>query len=143
MTSVDDRVAALKPVLDREGVVAASVFGSRATGREHSRSDLDVAIWLDPELPPGERLRLRLAVERAVALADPEGDVDLVVLNDAPLGIRHRAQREGRCFLDRSPRKRVRLETAASIAYLDTAPLRREIARASRARLSDGRFGRP
>ena len=46
-------MAALKPVLDREGVVAASVFGSRATGREHGRSDLDVAIWLDPELPPG------------------------------------------------------------------------------------------
>jgi predicted nucleotidyltransferase len=134
---------AMRAVLDRPGVVAASVFGSRATGRAHPRSDVDVAVWLDPGLEPARRLSTRLALERALAAVCPGGPVDLVVLNDAPLALRHRARAEGRPFLDRDPRTRVRLETDSLIAYLDNAALRRELARGQDARLAEGRFGRP
>jgi predicted nucleotidyltransferase len=123
--------------------VSASLFGSRATGRAHPGSDVDIAVWLEPRLDAAHRLRLRLALERALARAHPDPPVDVVVLNDAPLVVRHRAARDGRRVLERDPRTRVQLETAALIAYLDTAALRNELARGQDARLAEGRFGRP
>ncbi len=134
--------ARLTRVLDREGVVAAVIFGSRATGDHREGSDLDVGVWLDPLLGTDERLRLRLALDRALAEAGTSAPVDLVVLNGASHALRHRALSTGRRILDRDPRRRVRLETDALISFLDTAPLRATRAVGTRARIAEGRFGR-
>jgi len=50
--------------------------------------------------------------------------------------------RDGRRLIERDPRARVRFEARAMLDYLDTKPLRDELARGLRHRLEEGRFGR-
>jgi predicted nucleotidyltransferase len=132
----------LAGVLDRENVVAAFVVGSQATGRVGPLSDVDLAVWADPELEPGARFELGLALGAAATRVLGTDEVDLVVLNDAPPLLQHRAMRERLPLVVRDEAARVRLETRALLDYLDTAPLRELAAAALRRRLEEGSFGR-
>jgi uncharacterized protein len=152
MTKVDEhapvpRVGAterreLTRALDRDGVVAASLFGSQASGQVGPLSDVDVAIWMEPGLGPEQRLALRSRLSQAATAALGTSEVDLVVLNDAPPLFKHRAISGAVRLVDRDPRNRVRLETAALLEYFDTAPLRETLSAARRRRIEEGRFGR-
>ncbi|MBI3945511.1 MAG: nucleotidyltransferase domain-containing protein [Armatimonadetes bacterium] len=66
-------------------VQAAFLFGSRARGDVRPSSDVDIAIWLDPQTSAGRRSDLRweflALIPEAIGYA---GDVDVVILNDAP-----------------------------------------------------------
>jgi predicted nucleotidyltransferase len=128
----------LAAALDHEGVVAALLHGSQTTGKATALSDVDVAVWLDPSLSDDARFDLRLALAREI----DRPDVDLVVLNDASPLLAHRVRQAGIQLLDRDPGTRIRLETQALIEYLDTKPLREELARGTRDRLAEDRFGR-
>jgi predicted nucleotidyltransferase len=132
----------LAEALDLDGVVAASLFGSQATGTAGPLSDVDVAVWLDPALDASARLDLRLKLSTAAARAVGSEDVDVVVLNDASPLLQHRAQRSGVPLVERDRGARVRLESRALLDYLDTKPLREELARGVRDRIAEGRFGR-
>lgn len=132
----------LAQALDREHVVAAMLFGSQASGKAGPLSDVDVAVWLDPTLPVERRHAVRSALTSAAVEALGTDELDLVVLNGAPPLLRHRALKGGAPVLDRDPRARIRLETAALLEYFDTAPLRETLAAGRRRRLAEGRFGR-
>lgn len=152
MTKVDERAvvppvdqtarARLASALDQHAVVAASLIGSQATGRAGRLSDIDVAVWLDPQLSARERGGLRLELGDAAAHALATDEVDLIILNDAPPLVAHRAMRDGVRLLERDRANRVRLETAALLEYLDTAPLRATLIAGQRRRLAEGGFGR-
>jgi predicted nucleotidyltransferase len=140
VASVIDKSARMRlaAALDREGVVAALLHGSQATGKATALSDVDVAVWLDPSLSDDARLDLRLALTREI----DSRQVDLVILNDASPLLAHRVRQSGIQLVDRDPVARIRLETQALIEYLDTKPLREELARGTRDRLTEDRFGR-
>lgn len=152
MTKVDDRApppkidaattGRLSRALDRRGVNAAYLIGSYATGAAGPLSDIDVAVWIEDELPPGARLDLRLALADAAAKALGSDEVDVVVLDDAPPLLRHRAIRDGVLLFSNDERARVRKETTAILEYLDTGPLRAILDAGQRRRLREGRFGR-
>ena len=152
MTKVDERASVprigslergrLARALDRDHVVAGMLFGSQAIGAASPLSDVDVAVWLDPDLPSEKLSALRSELALAAVEALGTDEVDLVVLNGAPPLLRHRALRGGIRLFDRDPRTRVRLETAALLDYFDTAPLRKTLADGRRRRLREGRFGR-
>lgn len=145
MTRVDDRGPAIRldpDAIDGEGVVAAFLFGSQATGREGALSDVDVAVWLDPALDASERLALRLRLAAAAGRAIGSDEVHVAVLNDASPLLRHRARRSAVPLVERDAKTRVRLESRALVEYLDTKPLREELARGLRHRLAEDRFGR-
>jgi uncharacterized protein len=153
MTRIDDRgppvdldpdaFRRLASALDVDGVVSAFVFGSVAAGRATALSDVDVAAWLDPALPPQDRFDLRLRLMAGAATALGTDEVDVVILNDVAPLLQHRAMRTRKPLVERRPKTRVRLEADAQLRYLDTRPLREEIARGVQARLAEGRFGRP
>lgn len=133
----------LAAAMERDGVVAAMLFGSQATGQPGPLSDVDIAVWADPGLSRKGRFDLRLElIGRATAALRTE-EVDLVVLNDASPLLRHRALRDSVRLVDRDPRCRIRLETRAILDYLDTKPLRELLGAAALNRLAEGRFGRP
>lgn len=152
MTKVDERAVVpsvdasanrrLAAALDRDGVVAASLLGSQASGKAGPLSDIDVGVWLQPGLPADDRPELRLQLAGAAVRALGTGEIDVVVLNGAPPLLRHRAMRDGERILERDRAARVRLETRALLEYLDTAPLRATLAEGRRRRLAEGRFGR-
>jgi predicted nucleotidyltransferase len=143
MTAVRDIRNPLAAALDRNGVVAALLFGSRARGTNRPGSDVDVGVWADPSLDPGEQLALQLALGSAAEEALPGHEIDVVLLNGAPPALRHRALREGVVLVDRQPATRIGLAASAIVEFLDTQPLRDEIAAGLRHRLAEGRFGRP
>jgi predicted nucleotidyltransferase len=138
----DASLRRLAQVLDREGVVAASLIGSQARGTAGPLSDVDVGVWYDPALDSSQRPRLQLELARDCARALGTDEVDVVMLNNAPPLMRHRALRDGRRLVDRDHSTRVSLEARAIVEYLDTEPLRAELARGLRHRIEEGRFGR-
>lgn len=141
---VDDAARTrLAATLERDGVVAAMLFGSQARGSAGPLSDVDVAVWADPGLGRAERFDLRLELIGGATAALRTEEVDLVVLNDAPPLLRHRALRDSVTLVDRDPRCRIRLETRTILDYLDTKRLRELLGAAALNRLAEGRFGRP
>jgi predicted nucleotidyltransferase len=100
----------------------AYLFGSRARGTEREGSDADVAVWLD-----GERGSFGAA---ALELIDVLGaavgvDVDVVVLNQAPLLLRWQVLRHGRLLLERNRTRRVGFEALTMQQALDFESIRR------------------
>jgi predicted nucleotidyltransferase len=118
-------------------IVAAALFGSRATGHARADSDLDLAIL--PATSDSEARR-RLQVQVAVELADlaPDGRVDVVLLDEAPETVRHNILAHGRLVLcrDRAAWKELRVRTMRE--HGDREPLRRLLRRAQKRRLQEG-----
>jgi predicted nucleotidyltransferase len=99
-------------------------------------------VWHDPGLDSRGRFELRLSLASDAGRALATDEIDVVLLNDAPPLMHHRAIREGKRLAERDRDERVRLETRAILDYLDTAPLRAELGRGVRRRMEEGRFGR-
>ncbi len=106
---------------DPHRVDVAYLFGSRARGTSGVRSDVDVGV-LYPEAPPPTFEGLPLALE-----ADLENrfglPVEVVVLNRAPVDLRHRVLRDGILVLDRNPSLRIRFEVQTRNEYFDLEPI--------------------
>lgn len=82
-----------------EGVLAAYVFGSTATGRAHAQSDLDVGVLFDRQLHSTSRARFdaQLELRRQLSPAVIGRELDVVVLNDASPLIGRRIIQDGVC----------------------------------------------
>lgn len=97
----------IRAVLERSsrGLVAAFLFGSRAEGREHRESDIDVAILLDRAVFLSAKARFERGLVLGSRLQGALGTdaVDLVVLNDAPPGLGRHIVTTGLRLLDRDP----------------------------------------
>ena len=119
-------------------VLFATLFGSRASGAPRADSDWDLAVFLDPSLDGLSRSAKRAQL---IAALEPEYRVDLVVLNDAPPLVAHRALLGERLFVrDRSAYVRFFVHTLA-LAF-DESHWNEIHANARRHRLAEGTFGR-
>lgn len=67
-------------------VQAAILFGSHATGRTHTQSDVDVAVLLDRRLYPERNDRSGARVQLTTDLIGQlhQNEIDVVILNDVP-----------------------------------------------------------
>lgn len=139
----DDRERLSELFASQKEVVAAYLFGSQATGKAGPLSDVDLAVWLDPDLARGKRSDCGLRMMSAAASCLGADEVQVVVLNDVPPLLAHRVLRDGNRLVDNDPRRRIGLETRAVLEYLDMEPLRREFARGLAHSLKENRFGRP
>jgi predicted nucleotidyltransferase len=120
-------------------VLFALLFGSRARGRARPDSDWDVAVYLDDALDARQRFRLRL---RLIGDLEDLGRADVVVLNDAPPLLGHRAL-QGKLLFARDRVRHVRYFVRTLGESLDMAWWRDLDRRERRRRLEEGRFGRP
>ncbi|HYN41247.1 MAG TPA: nucleotidyltransferase domain-containing protein [Thermoanaerobaculia bacterium] len=66
------------------GLVSAYLFGSRACGRSHRESDLDLGVLVSRNVDAAERFAERIRLAGLLPGLVGIRDVDLVVLNDAP-----------------------------------------------------------
>jgi predicted nucleotidyltransferase len=140
---LDQLTSVLTDFLIRQPEVSlAYLFGSQAQGRAHSLSDVDVAVLLAEQFTPAEQSRARLhLLGELMALLQRE-DVDLVVLNQASLLLRHRVLRDGRLLFANDDRARVRFAAETYRRYLDCRYMYDMLDEAMFARLREGRFGR-
>ena len=121
------------PVTERLGLTLgqlpevrlAFLFGSRVRRRHREDSDFDVGILLDDDAACADRGRVirrlagRLGREVSSAL------IDLVILNDAPVLLRHRVVRDGVLLFESAPEERVRF-AIKTIREYQAGQIRRE-----------------
>jgi predicted nucleotidyltransferase len=106
-------------------VKAALLFGSRASGRARHNSDVDVAVLLDPSLPPEEpRLRFRRLFE-ALGTELASDRVDLVILNEAPPALAFQVLKHGVVALERDRKDLLRFRVRTYALHADYEPVER------------------
>jgi predicted nucleotidyltransferase len=99
-------------------VVFAYLFGSRASGQDRTGSDWDVAVYVEPALDPAARFELRLTLGARLEAGLRE-EVDLVVLNDAPLQLAGRIIQSRTVIYSRDEPARVRYESLTMRMFMD------------------------
>jgi predicted nucleotidyltransferase len=100
-------------------VLFAYLFGSVATGRNRVGSDVDVAVYLEPSVDPERFLDLRLSLAGRLAAAAGLGNIDLLILNEAPLRLRGRAIQQRAVLYSRDEPARVRFESRCLREFFD------------------------
>jgi predicted nucleotidyltransferase len=114
---VGDQLATIARALDRfPDVVFAYLFGSLGSGCPGPLSDVDIAIYLEAGADFGSR---RLDVVGALTRHLGTDEVDVVVLNSAPIALAGRVLVQRRVILDRLPFVRHRYESLTTREFLD------------------------
>lgn len=107
-------------ILQRASPVAVYLFGSQAQGRTRTDSDIDLAIVL----PPGGFLTAVERMDLVVQLEDiTERQVDLLVLNHAPLPLQFEVISTGIVLYQSSNDARTDFEDLIVRDYLDLGPM--------------------
>lgn len=106
--TLDAACAALR----QAGARFAFLHGSQAAGTSTPRSDIDLAAWFGRRLDPW------------VAAAGLDADIDLLVLDGAPLELAGRVALHGRLLFELDPAERVAWQAATRKIYLDELPRR-------------------
>lgn len=105
-----------------DDVVLAYLYGSFLTGDDFH--DIDIGIIVSREMEPYESLRFAVgtaaAVERNIT---PRYEVDLRVLNEAPVSFRYEVVRTGVAVFVRDDDMRISFEAGVISQYLDQKPL--------------------
>ncbi len=98
-------------------VVFAYLFGSEARGEARPGSDVDVAVFLNPA--PGDRMSLALDLAGRLEMASGVPNIEVVVLNDAPIALGGRAIRERRVIFSADEAARVEYESRTLREFFD------------------------
>jgi hypothetical protein len=112
------RVAAKRAFKD-SSVVFAYLFGSTATGRARPGSDLDIAVHVDSTIASERYLDLSLELAGRLSTELGVGNVDVLVLNEAPLPVLGRAIQQRVVIYSRDEPSRVRFESRAFREFFD------------------------
>lgn len=96
-------------VLRRAGARFAYLYGSRASGNYRPGSDIDIAAYFGDQPPQSFEILL-------------PPDVDLLVLDHAPLELAGRVAVEGKLLFEDDPVARVRWQATTRKIYFDELP---------------------
>jgi len=116
-------------IFDRNGVVLAYLFGSQASGATTPLSDVDIAVLFGPDVPSREYFDRQVAMIADFIALLRRNDVDVAVLNRATPLLAHEVA-GGDVVYCMDEIVRVEFEKQALRRYVDTAPLRRQLAEA-------------
>jgi hypothetical protein len=114
--------------LKREEVLLAYLFGSSLRGKMDEKTDIDIAILIDPELfnrldstpPYGYEAEMISELIRLLK----HNLVDLVLLNKATPLLAYEVIHHGRLLLSRSEELRIKFEISSLKRHADTKHLR-------------------
>ena len=129
-------------LLSRPEVLEAYLFGSVARGEVQPHSDVDVAVFLDPEAVDASGIGFDAAIGAELMVALRTDRVDVVILNGAPPLLYHRVLRDGVRLFARDLRAATVREGRALSRYCDYVPQLAKIRAAREARVARGELGR-
>ena len=117
--TLEERLRDAARGLADESVAFAYLFGSRATGSARPASDTDIAVLPVPGLSREQRRTLR---ERIANLFEvpAHSEVDVVLLDEAPLPLRGRVLRQRRVLYSADEPLRVRWESLTGRMFADS-----------------------
>lgn len=113
---------------NRTGIAAVYLFGSMARGTAHSDSDVDIGVLF--EVAPPKTLAgqpFGMAADLGSLLGR---EVEIIVLNDAPVDLVHRVLRDGIIVSEPNKSKRIAFEVRSRNLYWDLKPMLDEYRRA-------------
>jgi predicted nucleotidyltransferase len=140
---LDDVLGKLRHVLEaRSEVLESYLFGSLATGTAAAHSDVDVAVYVEPDALSSTTFGYDAELGSELQRALGRSDVDLTVLNTAGPVLYHQVLRDGVRISSRDLRATTTREGRALSRYCDFLPTLRELDRLHRARIASGRAGR-
>ena len=106
----------------RKEILEAYLFGSHARGKARPDSDIDVAVYIDETLADDGHWGYRAELTTDLMAALGTNDVDVVVLNKAPILLYHRVLRDGVRLLSRDLRATTTRAGRALSYYFDFLP---------------------
>ncbi len=104
-------------------VVLAYLFGSHARQEANRLSDVDIAILLAGQPSDDACFAARMDIMGLVMRILRVNDVDVAILNQAPLALRYRVVRDGRILFCRDENARVEFTARTVMRYLDFKPV--------------------
>lgn len=131
----------LRECLDEFPIRVATVFGSHATGKASSLSDLDVAVQFEERVSQDERMRLMDEVAVAVTKCTGFDAVDLVDLGRVGPVLAYEALRHGLLAVG-SDEDANHLEALSLERKLDFEPVLVKWREALARRIEEGSYGR-
>ena len=121
-------------------VAAVYLFGSFARGNPRRGSDVDIAVFTRESSRRHPRPRAEYVAAASKVLGTDK--VDVVLLNQAPIVLRHEIFRDGKPLYVRDQVSLSRFRVSSSREYLDTIPLRRTFEKAYFRKIREKGFGR-
>ena len=119
MTKRERTPPGLAQAFKRHHVTFAYLFGSKAKGLSHARSDRDIAVHFDSHIKSKRRGEERLKLWNTLSDCWPGETIDLVDLTEAPLLLRYNAVRDGQLLYCADDRKRIWFEVPTMKEYFD------------------------
>lgn len=110
-------------------IITAYLFGSRARGNFSQISDYDFAVQLSEKAKDREYTDLKLGLIGDLARLLKTDNLDIVILNEAPILLKHRVLRDRKVLFCRSQLARIRNEAKILIEYLDEKEYEQAFAR--------------
>ena len=122
--TVDERLLArlTQALALRDEILEAYLFGSHARGQARSDSDVDVAVYVDETAADEGHWGYCAELGTDLMAALGADDVDVVVLNEAPILLYHRVLRDGVRLLSRDLRATTTRAGQALSRYFDFLP---------------------
>lgn len=111
----------IEKLVEDYGIKLLYIFGSYAKGKNTEDSDLDIAVLLDENYNPMDKLSLI----GDLTLIFKRNDIDLVILNSASPVLRHQIIKYGKLVYMESEEIKVFFEVKVLKVYMDMEPFRR------------------
>ncbi len=142
MDFTDQQSQALEALFQKNGVVLAYLFGSRASGRSRATSDADIAVRFGSDIESDEydNLIIRLSTELPAILKCTDVDIVNLVTANNPV-LKHNIVFTGQPIYSADATMKTETELAIVREYEDTKYLRRVQFEYLKQHLADGTFG--
>ncbi len=127
--AADDRVAAI------------FLFGSFARGQAGPLSDVDIAVFLSPQVDSGDYLNIRLEMMGEAAALLESDDIDLLILNEASPALADHVARYGTRLLVKDEASLPAFLERSLVLYLDFEPYAKAYDGELTERIRKGAFG--
>ncbi len=107
-------------------IISAYLFGSYAKGEQDQISDVDIALLFQPDLSDEEMAKLELSIWQKLAAILCTDEIDVLVLNQAPLVMQFEIIRTGKRICNNDNDRRIDFEVRACNRYWDFKRLKDE-----------------
>lgn len=105
-----------------DNIIAVYIFGSAATGKMRTSSDIDIAVMSTCRVDGFAKAEMETELSMLL-----HRDVDIVVFHQADVLLQHQILKYGHLLYEKDSPERVRQETIARREYLDTRFLFKEL----------------
>jgi len=127
MKKIKTKILKVVPqILKKYPVAFAYLYGSFASGLEHSFSDIDICVYTD-NIPSDKKLSIQMAISLEIdEKLQEKNSAEVRILNDLPLIIKGHIVTEGILLYSKNDDLRTDVESFTRRTYFDFLPVIRE-----------------